>query len=239
MKISCTKNTKVLLHLPWPAGCCLSFLDVTRHYDVISRRHVTSWRHAMTSHGVLMSLHSLRFGTCQLKSEKPKSNVFWPDDLDLWPMTLTIKLVRDIIKVNPCTKSRDHTSIGSPMRAFTRTHTHPQMAPFFITSTADAGGNNLSRDYSRSLSVLKKKLYRIENQTILSRNLYSDNRPCGNFGDTVLYPPPLLGLTASSTGHICNEDIFARFIETNCMQWIPVIYLHMGCTCLAEFVHHR
>ena len=28
----------------------------------------------------------------------------------------------------------------------------------------------------------------------------------------------VLRLTVSSTGHICNKDIFARFVKTNCMQ---------------------
>ncbi len=33
---------------------------------------------------------------------------------------------------------------------------------------------------------------------------------------------PALRLTASSTGHLCNENVFSRFIETNCVQWIQV-----------------
>ena len=36
----------------------------------------------------------------------------------------------------------------------------------------------------------------------------------------ILYRGHLLRLTVSSTGHICNEDIFARFKETNFVQWI-------------------
>ena len=40
-------------------------------------------------------------------------------------------------------------------------------------------------------------------------------------------------LTVSSTGHICNEGIFVRPIETKYVQ------LHMSYTCLAKFVHCR
>ncbi len=39
-------------------------------------------------------------------------------------MTLTIKLVQDIIKVNPCTKFHDHTSNRSAVRVLTHGHTH-------------------------------------------------------------------------------------------------------------------
>ena len=59
-------------------------------------------------------------------------------------MTLTIKLIQDIIKVNPCTKFGDHMSNGSAVRVFTHTHRHthtPTDGTVFITSTADAGGN--------------------------------------------------------------------------------------------------
>ena len=62
---------------------------------------------------------------------------------DLWPWPF--ELVRDIIKVNPCTKFHDHTSNRSAVRALTNrhtdTHTHTQTDDtVFITSTADAGG---------------------------------------------------------------------------------------------------
>ncbi len=50
-------------------------------------------------------------------------------------MTVTITLVQDIIKVNPCIKFRDHIKQ-------THTQTDTQMdQTVFITSTADAGGN--------------------------------------------------------------------------------------------------
>ena len=64
-------------------------------------------------------------------------------------------------------------------------------------------------------------------------------------------------LTASSTGHICNDDIFARSIEMKCVQWILVrmsqrwklvmvidvvnilLCIYVGSNCLADFVHPR
>ena len=53
----------------------------------------------------------------------------WP-----WPMTLTIELVQDIIKVNLCTKFYDHMPNGSAVRALTDRHTprhtETQTAPF-------------------------------------------------------------------------------------------------------------
>ncbi len=60
---------------------------------------------------------------------------FQLDDLDLWPMTLTIKLAREVIKVHLCTKFGDHTSNTSAVRAHTAghtptpTHTPTQPAP--------------------------------------------------------------------------------------------------------------
>ncbi len=57
-------------------------------------------------------------------------------------MTLSIELFQDIIKVNRCTKFRDHTSIRSAVRALTHGHTHRDRT-ISITSTTDAGGNNI------------------------------------------------------------------------------------------------
>ena len=42
----------------------------------------------------------------------------------------------------------------------------------------------------------------------------------------------LLWLTASSTGHFCNEDIFSRCLETKCMQWV---LLHMSVPLYKRF----
>ena len=49
-------------------------------------------------------------------------------------MTLTISLVQDIIKVNPCTKFCDHTSNSLDMTVVTDTD-----RTIFIMSTSDAG----------------------------------------------------------------------------------------------------
>ncbi len=60
---------------------------------------------------------------------------FWPGDLEHWPLTLTIKPIRDIVKVNPCAKFCDRTSIGSAMRVLTNRHTHTQTALLhYVTS---------------------------------------------------------------------------------------------------------
>ncbi len=60
-------------------------------------------------------------------------------------MTLTNELIRDVVTVNPCTKFHDHTPNGSAVRALTDRHTHTHTdSSVFITSTADAGGNNCS-----------------------------------------------------------------------------------------------
>ncbi len=127
-----SKNTKVLLHLPRYVTSCS---DVIRCHDVIPWRHVTSWHHTIGQD--LIFVHS--------NQKILKMTFFWPCDLDLWPMTLTFELVREIIKVNPCVKFCDHTPNGSAVRALTDrhtdTHTHTD-GSVFITSTADAGGNN-------------------------------------------------------------------------------------------------
>ena len=70
-------------------------------HDVIQWHHMTSRRHAMTSCDVMTSHHRPRLDICSLKSENLERDVFltsWP-----WPMTLTSKLVRDIVNVNVCT----------------------------------------------------------------------------------------------------------------------------------------
>ncbi len=52
-------------------------------------------------------------------------------------MTLTIKLIQDIVKVHPCTKYWVRRSNGSVVRALTDTHTEGQTdGTDSITSTA-------------------------------------------------------------------------------------------------------
>ncbi len=131
------KNTKVLLHL---------LRAVVDHPppDPFETNSVTSWWHSdvMTSHNITLSANVLVPGTL---TKKYWYHVFWHGDLDLWPMTLTIELIRHIIKVNPCTKFCDDMSNGSAVRVPTNRHTHRHTHPegtVFITSTADAAGNN-------------------------------------------------------------------------------------------------
>ena len=130
------KNTKVLLHLP-------HYVTSRRHavtsFDVTTWSHDVMWRHDITP-------YMLRLDICSLNQKILKMTCFWLCDLDLWPITLTFALVRDIIKVNPCTKFRGHTMNGSAVRALTDRHTHRHTdthtdGSVFITSAADAGGN--------------------------------------------------------------------------------------------------
>ena len=107
---------------------------------------VTPWCHTMTSHVVMMLQHRPEFSVSLSKWETLGNHVFWPGDLDLWPMTLIFKLIQEVMKVKPCTKFRDHRSNGSAGRVLTegQTHTHTDTQTdktVFITSTADAGGN--------------------------------------------------------------------------------------------------
>ncbi len=104
-------------------------------------RHVASWRHTMTSHNIITAHNRPLFCILALKLENSGNCHFWPGDLDLWPMTLTIELIQDIIKVNPCTKFCVDMSNGSVVRVPTHRHTHRRDS-FYNLSTADAGGNN-------------------------------------------------------------------------------------------------
>ncbi len=73
-----------------------------------------------------------------------ENHIFQPGDLDLWPITLAIQLVRDVIKVNPDTKFLVPTSSGSAVRVLAdgQTEWHTDGTDF-IPSTADAGGNKV------------------------------------------------------------------------------------------------
>ncbi len=122
---------------------------IVMSYDVIYVTSWRHWRHVMTSHDVMISYYRLRFVYLITEIRKPWKSQFltwWP-----WPLTLTIKLIWEVIKVNPYTKFCDCMLIGSAVRVFTNwhTHTHTQTdrqtdRSVFITSTADAGGKNVS-----------------------------------------------------------------------------------------------
>ncbi len=86
------------------------------------------------------------------------NHVFQPGDLDLWPMTLTFELIRDIIKVNASTKFRVCMSNGSAMRALTdrQTHTHTQTGPILYPRPLTREGINLN---PRNVELVNLKDY--------------------------------------------------------------------------------
>ena len=69
-----TKNTKELLCLLRPTGCCHA---VTSH-------DVMPWRQMM-SHEIILSFHKPMFHILACKSDNVGNRVFWPGDLDPWP----------------------------------------------------------------------------------------------------------------------------------------------------------
>ena len=79
-------------------------------------RLVLSFNDVMTSHQ--------RSGFCirWLKLEKLGKSHFWLCDLDLWPMTLTIILGLDFVKVNAC-NFHAHPSNSLALRALTNWQT--------------------------------------------------------------------------------------------------------------------
>ncbi len=52
---------------------------------------------------------------------------------------------------------------------------------------------------------------------------------CFNFAENCVQTDDPLWLSASRTGHICNEGIFARLIATKYMQWILVHISQTWC----------
>ncbi len=108
------------------------------------RHSVTSCCHPMASSDVMTSCYDVTWrhgvtwcctigqGLVSVRSNetKPGNYDFQPGDLDLWPMTFTIKLIQDTTKVNRCTKFRDHTSNSSAVRALTDRQTHTRTGPF-------------------------------------------------------------------------------------------------------------
>ncbi len=112
-------------------------------------RHMTSCDVTVTSQQcdvtyyviIKWTLHSFSPFICL------ENHVFWPGDLDLWPTTLSIELVRDIVQIHPSTNFRVRMSNGSAMRVLTDRRTDGQKdrrtdRTENITSTANAGGKN-------------------------------------------------------------------------------------------------
>ena len=112
--------------------CCTSRVpNLPIGRQMTSCGDIIPWRHdVMTSYHevtyIIMSHHTPAFCILALKPENHRHRVFWPGDLDLWPMTLTIEVVRDFIKVNLFVEFGEHTSIRSAVRVFTKWHTHTQ-----------------------------------------------------------------------------------------------------------------
>ncbi len=77
-------------------------------FCMLWRHDVTPWRHAVTSHDARqrcnLSLHDVWWGMSKWHRQESKNHVFQSDDLDPWPMTLTFKLIQDIINGDVHTK---------------------------------------------------------------------------------------------------------------------------------------
>ncbi len=103
-------------------------------------RHVTSyditaWYH-VTSYAMVMNLY-------RPTHQKVKKSCFstWRP----WPMTLTLELIRDIIKVHPSTKFKVCMSNGSAGRALTDRHTDAQTGPILYPRPLTREGIIISR----------------------------------------------------------------------------------------------
>ncbi len=67
-------------------------------------------------------------------------NIFWPHDLDFWPMTLTFKVDLDILWLDLRAKIQSDVHLfGSDSETDTHTLTYDAKT---ITSIADTGGKN-------------------------------------------------------------------------------------------------
>ena len=110
-----------------PACWTYCSCDVVWLHNVIYVMLWCQWRHIRMPHNVMINSNK----------KTPEITFF-----DLMTLTLTIKLVWDIIKVNPSTKFHDPTPNGSAMRALTD-RLWDTDGSVFITSTADAGGNDI------------------------------------------------------------------------------------------------
>ena len=66
----------------------------------------------------------------EVSSRKPGDHVFWPRDLDLWPMTFIFEVVLDMVQMDVLVKFLARMSNGSVVRE--RTHTHTQTGPILL-----------------------------------------------------------------------------------------------------------
>ncbi len=119
---------------------------MTSRCDVMWRHDVTVWLH-MTSLPPIMTWHYNYVMTDWIYTghhfRNFKNNVFHHGDLNLWSMTLTFELIREMVEIHLSTKFWVRISNGSDVRVLTDTQTHTQTdGTDFIPSTADAGGKN-------------------------------------------------------------------------------------------------
>ncbi len=101
-----------------------SLCDIMWHHDVIPWPRLTSRRHTVMPHEI--TPYAIWFHMSISLGQKPGNHIFWPCDLDLWPMTLTYNLRLVKVKVNSHTKNQGHRSKGSAVRVLTGRQTHTQ-----------------------------------------------------------------------------------------------------------------
>ncbi len=73
---------------------------------------------------------------------QPWKNLFWPRDLDLWPMTLTFEFNLDILPLDLHAKIQVCMSVRFAMRVVTDGQTHTQCQNYYIWHITDMGCNN-------------------------------------------------------------------------------------------------
>ncbi len=113
----------------------MSRRDAVTSHDFMTSRHDVTWRLMSWQKGFVQS-------SIWSHHKNIRKSCFLNGDLDLWPMTLTLKLIRDFVKVNLSTKFGIRKSNGSVVSVLTNWGTHTQTnGTDFIPSTADAEGN--------------------------------------------------------------------------------------------------
>ena len=126
-------------------------------------RAVTSWRH-------MTSCDMTKWTCTGLPIWK---SVFQTSDLDLWPLTLTIELSWDFIKVNHGTKIQNRRSNGSAVRVLTNWQTHRwmdgQTGPILYPRSLTREGIIQWTAFSVTLTCfLKMAVARLINQSVKS-----------------------------------------------------------------------
>ncbi len=149
-----------------PASCPLCQCSCRKtfyhwlHHDIC---HVTLWCQAMMSHDIICHCNmGLLYLYMSHRQKVWNSHFFQYGDLELWPMTLIFKLIRDIIKVSP------HQILGPYVRSWghwitdrhTSLNTHTDETDF-VPSTAEAGGMIIQMiSAGRSRNFQRKKVGR-------------------------------------------------------------------------------